>query len=226
MQCDVPAHIYAFPFDPNPNWSHFYASGAEIKEYIKSTARKWQLDQDVKLNTKVISAVWNEEQGKWTVIVEDQISKQQRTETCDVLISGQGVLTHPAWPKLPGLESFKGKVVHSAAWDHDFDYSNKRIAVVGNGSSGIQIVPQMAKLPGNTVRNFVRGAAWVYYRLPPSKHMGRKVDDDLNPTYLDSEKERFRDPVEHQKYRKGIIERTNRAFRLVSRQSIIDVVRN
>jgi hypothetical protein len=75
---------------------------------------------------------------------------------------------------------------------------------------------QIAKLPGNTVRNFVRGPAWVYYRLPPSKHMGREVDDDLNPAYLEEEKQRFSDPVEHQKYRKGIIDRTNRAFKLVS----------
>lgn len=167
------------------------------------------------LNTKVVAAQWNEVKGEWKVTVEDQITKEQRSESCEVLISGQGVLTHPSWPKLPGLEKFKGKIVHSAAWDHDFDYSNKRIAVVGNGSSGIQIVPQMAKLRGNTVRNFVRGPAWVYYRLPPSKHMGREVDDDLNPTYLDEEKQRFQDPVEHQKYRKGIVARTNRAFRLV-----------
>ena len=123
--------------------------------------------------------------------------------------------SEPKWPNIPGIEHFKGHKTHSGRWVHDFDYSNKRIAVIGNGSSGIQIVPKMTGLPGTTVRNFIRGPAWVYYRVPPSKHLGRDTDD-TNPAYFDSEKEKFRDPVQHREYRKGIIHRTNKAFRLVS----------
>ena len=69
------------------------------------------------------------------------------------------------WPSIPGLHSFKGHKVHSAAWDHDFDYSHKRIGVIGNGSSGIQILPQMAKLDGTTVVSFQRGATWITQSL-------------------------------------------------------------
>jgi cation diffusion facilitator CzcD-associated flavoprotein CzcO len=69
----------------------------------------------------------------------------------------------------------------------------------------------MAKLPGTTVKNFIRGGAWVYYRAPPSKHMGREVDDP-NPAYTEAEKEKFRDPAQHQEYRKGIVSRTNKSF--------------
>lgn len=75
----------------------------------------------------------------------------------------------------------------------------------------------MTKLPGTTVRNFIRGPAWVYYRVPPSKHLGRETED-TNPEFLEEEKERFRDPVQHREYRKGIIHRTNKAFRLVRPQ--------
>ncbi|GAM33513.1 hypothetical protein TCE0_011r00460 [Talaromyces pinophilus] len=211
VQCDVPAHIYAFPFDPNPDWPRFYSSGASIQDYIKRTTKKWNLDRDVQLNTKVVSAYWQEEEGKWKVTVEHE--GKQRVEFCDILISGQGNLVQPSWPKVPGLSDFKGHITHSARWDHDFDYSNKRIAVIGNGSSGIQIVPQMTKLPGTTVRNFIRGPAWVYYRVPASKHLGRDTVD-TNPEYFDEEKAKFSDPVEHRDYRKGIIHRTNKAFRL------------
>lgn len=123
--------------------------------------------------------------------------------------------SEPVWPKIPGIEQFKGHKTHSGRWVHDYDYSNKRIAVIGNGSSGIQIVPQMTKLPGTTVRNFIRGPAWVYYRVPASKHLGRDTDD-TNPAYYESEKEKYHDPVQHREYRKGIIHRTNKAFRLVS----------
>lgn len=118
---------------------------------------------------------------------------------------------HENWPDVPGLRDFKGHITHSARWEHNYDYSNKRIAVIGNGSSGIQIVPQMAKLPSTTVQNFVRGPAWVYYRAPPSKHLGREVDDP-NPAYTEGEKEQFRDPQYHQRYRKGIVSRTNKSF--------------
>ncbi|KAI3559758.1 cyclohexanone 1,2-monooxygenase [Colletotrichum abscissum] len=209
VQCDVPAHIYAFPFDPNPDWSRFYASGAEILQYMKDTVKKWNLDRDLQLNTKVVGATWQEELGQWKVTVEYQ--GEQRDEFCHVLISAQGVLVHESWPDVPGLRDFEGHITHSARWDHDFDYSNKRIAVIGNGSSGIQIVPQMAKLPGTDVLNLIRGPAWVYYRAPPSKHLGRD-DPDPNPRYTDEERKKFHDPEYHLEHRKGIISRTNKSF--------------
>ena len=73
----------------------------------------------------------------------------------------------------------------------------------------------MAKLPGTEVVNFMRSPAWVYYRVPPSKHLGREVDD-ANPAYSDEERKKFQDVESHKEYRKGIISRTNKAFRLVS----------
>ncbi|KAF2207705.1 hypothetical protein CERZMDRAFT_50616 [Cercospora zeae-maydis SCOH1-5] len=216
VQCDVPAHIYAFPFDPNPEWTRFYASGAEILEYFKKTVRKWNLDRDLQLCTKVVGATWHEAEGMWRVEVEDTKTLARREEWCHVLVSGQGVLVHENWPNINGFDKFKGHITHSARWDHDYDYSNKRIAVIGNGSSGIQIVPQMAKLPGTTVKNFIRSGAWVYYRAPPSQHMGREVEDP-NPAYTNEEKESFRDPAQHQQYRKGIVSRTNKSFYIFQR---------
>ncbi|KAK5655050.1 hypothetical protein OQA88_5949 [Cercophora sp. LCS_1] len=209
VQCDVPAHIYSFPFDPNPDWERFYASGADILKYIKATVKKWNLDRDLQLNTRVVGAHWDEALGQWKVTVEHE--GKQRDEYCHVLISAQGVLVHENWPSVPGLRDFKGKLVHSARWDHSYDYSGKRIAVIGNGSSGIQIVPQMQKLPGTTVKNFIRGPAWVYYRAPPSKHLGREFDDP-NPQYTDEERRRFQDPEQHLAHRKGIIARSNKSF--------------
>lgn len=92
VQCDVPAHIYAFPFDPNPDWTRFYASGAEILEYFKKTVSKWNLDRDLQLNTKVVGAQWHDSDGVWEVEVETTRTQERRKEWCHVLISGQGVL--------------------------------------------------------------------------------------------------------------------------------------
>ena len=82
----------AFPFDPNPNWSRFYSSGAEIEQYILDTTRKWNLDRDVKLGHDVIEARWMEDLGQWKLVVEH--AGQRQTHYVDVLLSGQGVLVY------------------------------------------------------------------------------------------------------------------------------------
>lgn len=92
VQCDVPAHIYAFPFDPNPDWTRFYASGAEILDYFKKTTKKWNLDRDLQLNTKVVGAQWHDSEGMWEVEVQNTRTEEKRKEWCHVLVSGQGVL--------------------------------------------------------------------------------------------------------------------------------------
>ncbi|EXJ68959.1 uncharacterized protein A1O5_07891 [Cladophialophora psammophila CBS 110553] len=221
VQCDVPSHIYAFPFDPNPEWSRFYSSGAEIQEYIVKTTKKWNLDRDIQLNSTVKKAVWEEARGQWCLTVEH--GGKSRHEWADVLISGQGVLDTYQWPTIPGIEKFKGRRVHSADWDHSYDYSHKRIAVIGNGSSGVQIVPQMAKLPGTTVTNFCRGPSWIYYRVPPSQHLGKSGKTGNNPPYSEEEKRAFREnPEKMRNHRRDMIGRTNKAFRMFIKDSAMN----
>lgn len=82
--------MQAFPFDPNPEWTRFYSSGAEIEEYIIKTTKKWNLDRDIQFNTRVVGAWWNEERGQWKVTI--QKDGQSSNEWADVLINGQGVL--------------------------------------------------------------------------------------------------------------------------------------
>jgi len=119
------------------------------------------------------------------------------------------------WPEIEGLHSFKGKLVHSADWDHDYNYSNKRVALIGNGSSGIQILPQLAATEGTEVTSFQRGPTWVTSRMSPASLLGRD-DPDPNPRYTEEDKQRFRkDPEYHHQYRKQLIHRVNKAFRMV-----------
>ncbi|OQV00216.1 hypothetical protein CLAIMM_05744 [Cladophialophora immunda] len=249
VQCDVPSHIYvsflrlslwwcnegiaqnnrlmssqmqAFPFDPNPEWTRFYSSGAEIEQYIVRTARKWNLYRDIQLNTRVVGAFWDDERGQWKVTVNKE--GQSRDEWADVLINGQGILERVCltyqWPDIKGLKDFRGHRVHSANWEHEFDYSNKRIAVIGNGSSGIQIVPALVKLPGTTVTNFVRGPSWIYYRVPPSQHLSQSDKSGNNPIYTEGEKKRFREePGTMKEHRRAMISRTNKAFRMFIKDS-------
>ncbi|KAI2669725.1 hypothetical protein CBS147355_9719 [Penicillium roqueforti] len=130
--CDVPAHVYVFPFQPNPNWSSFYVGSEEIWEYMKDTAIKWDLEKFVSFNSRVNETVWDDDKGKckWS------------------------------WPGIKGMEDFKGKLMHTAKWDQTYDWSNKKVAVIGNGSSAIQLLPEVQKTAAQVV-NYIRNPTWI-----------------------------------------------------------------
>lgn len=133
--CDVPSHLYSFSFEPKFDWSRKFAPQAEIYQYIADCAQKYQLLPKIQFNTEVVSAQFDAQQGLWI------IKTNQQTLLARVLISGCGQLNRPAYPKLKGIDSFKGEVFHSATWNHRYDLANKKVAVVGTGASAIQFVP-------------------------------------------------------------------------------------
>lgn len=137
--CDVPSPLYSFSYEPNPSWSRRYALQEEIHDYIRRVADKHGITPLVEYGREVVAATWDEEAATWTVTFEDAT-----TETVDLLISAVGQLSRPRLPAIPGIETFRGTSFHSAQWDHDFDPSGKRIAVVGAGASAVQFIPQLA----------------------------------------------------------------------------------
>jgi cation diffusion facilitator CzcD-associated flavoprotein CzcO len=220
VQCDVPAHIYAFPFAPYPRWERFYASGEEILGYFQRTVREWGLDRDVRYGVTVKGARWDEGEGVWSLSLErdgegdgEEGKKETWEAEYDVLVSARGILSTWRWPEIEGLGEFKGKKVHSADWDHGFDYSGKRIGIVGNGSSAIQILPAMAKLERTKVVSFQRSPTWIVSRHTPAKLVGSD-DPSPNPVYREEDKRRFEDAEELRRYRKRIIGNVNRGFRV------------
>ncbi|EEA22676.1 hypothetical protein TMatcc_001518 [Talaromyces marneffei ATCC 18224] len=157
--CDIPSHTYQATFEPNLEWSQFYASAKEIHQYWKKVAKKYGAMEKIYLKHKVLAAHWNDELARWDIKV--QVSDGSVWDDwCDVFISCAGSLNNWKWPAIPGLHDFKGKLLHTAAWDEEYDYKNKRIAVVGNGSSGIQVVPAM--LPDvSHIDHYARGRTWL-----------------------------------------------------------------
>lgn len=87
------------------------------------------------------------------------------TEEVDVVISARGGLNDISWPDIPGFNTFKGKKMHSAAWDQEYDFKNKKIGVIGGGSSSIQIVPELQKVEGAELSVFVRSKVWISNRF-------------------------------------------------------------
>ncbi|KAJ6185558.1 hypothetical protein N7519_006859 [Penicillium mononematosum] len=205
VACDIPAHAYTFLFEPNPNWSHFYAPGPEIEEYIKRTTRKWKLDKDIQFNARVTETVWDDELGKWKVEV-DQAGTIIHDEA-DILVNASGFLNKTSWPDIEGLSSFKGKLLHTSTWDNTYDWSNKRVAVIGNGSSGIQCVAAMQPKVAQLV-NFVRTPTWVSVNF-----CAEKTRDGGNFSYTEEEKAHFaEDTKAHFRYRRELEGSVNAFF--------------
>ncbi|KAJ9643321.1 hypothetical protein H2204_002217 [Knufia peltigerae] len=158
--CDVPAHNYTFSWEPKLDWSAVYAGSAEIKKYFQDFAAKYDLDKFVKLNHQVVGAYWDDKVGKWNVQVEDKVAKSTFWTTCDILINASGILNAWRWPAIPGIDRYKGKLLHSANWDHSVQMKGKHVGLIGNGSSGIQILPSIQPLVGH-LTTFIREPTWV-----------------------------------------------------------------
>ncbi len=155
--CDVPSHLYSFSFAPNPDWSHTYSPQPEIQDYLRRTAREAGVLPYVRFGHRVLGARWNEDAQHWSV------ETSRGRLTASFLVSAMGPLSAPAWPDIPGLESFEGKVFHSARWDHDHDLTGERVGVIGTGASAIQFVPEIQPEVGR-LHVFQRSAPWVLPR--------------------------------------------------------------
>ncbi|MGH9096877.1 MAG: flavin-containing monooxygenase [Acidimicrobiales bacterium] len=133
VACDVPSHLYSYSFAPNPEWSHVFAPGMEIRDYLDSVARHRDIERLIVYRTEVADLEWCDR--RWHLTTVDG-----RRDEADIVIAATGVLHHPAYPEISGLENFEGAMFHSARWDHRVSIAGARVGVIGTGSSAVQIV--------------------------------------------------------------------------------------
>ncbi|WP_298291724.1 NAD(P)/FAD-dependent oxidoreductase [Novosphingobium sp.] len=153
IACDTPAHSYSYSFALNPEWSAFYAPGPEIQAYFERAAQRYGLLDAIRFETEIAECIWRE--GQWHVRTTDG-----RSDRAHVLVAATGVLHHPHVPKIPGLETFERPWFHSARWDHSVPLDGKRIGVIGNGSTGVQIISALARR-AETLVHFQRSPQWI-----------------------------------------------------------------
>ncbi|KAG9314939.1 hypothetical protein JVU11DRAFT_4047 [Chiua virens] len=207
LSCDIPSHTYQYTFEVNPEWSSFYAPGPEIRAYLERVVEKYKLAPYIKLQHELTHARYDEAEAKWYLRIrrpgpeftQEEPSFEEFEDTADFVFCAAGCLSRWSWPDIDGLKDFQGKLIHSADWDTDNwregveDWKDKRVGVIGVGSSAIQIVPALQPYVGR-LYNFVRGKTWL---VPPffadriSELTGR--DPGIaNYAFEEEDKEKFR----------------------------------
>ncbi|KXT56726.1 4-hydroxyacetophenone monooxygenase [Gordonia sihwensis] len=159
--CDVPSHLYSYSFALNPEWSRSYSHQPEIHRYINAVADEHRIGEHALFGSDVRRAEWDETAGRWKLDYERD--GESHTLTARTLIGGVGPLCEPNLPDIEGFGDYRGKIVHSARWDTDYDFTGKRVAVIGTGASAIQIVPQLGKVVGH-MDVYQRTAPWIIPR--------------------------------------------------------------
>ncbi|WP_404712544.1 flavin-containing monooxygenase [Sphingomonas sp. MMS24-J13] len=142
-RCDIPSIEYSYSFSPELEkewrWSERYAAQPEILAYLDHVADRFDLRRDIRLNTRVEAAIWQEEPQSWEVRIAGDAPIEAR-----FVVLATGNLSTPKLPDWPGMADFRGEVLHTAMWPEGADLAGKRVGVVGTGSSGIQAIPQLA----------------------------------------------------------------------------------
>ena len=155
LECDIASPLYCYSFAPNLEWSGPFPPQEEIRAYLERVACDRGIEPHLRLGTGIRSARWNETSARWQLTLDDGGEVESR-----FVVSAVGMFGPISIPDIPGLDSFEGTIFHSANWNHEHDFSGKRVAVIGSAASAVQFVPEIA--PGlSRLHVFQRTPNWV-----------------------------------------------------------------
>lgn len=159
---DTPSAYYSFSFEVNQNWSGVYPTGQEYLDYLNHVVDRYDVRKNITFEARVSRLEWDETETRWKITYLKD-GREHLTSACAV-VTAAGYLTRPQFPQVCGLEDFAGEWFHSSQWNHDYDFADKRVAVVGTGCTSVQVVDALAdKVASLTLVQ--RQPHWV---LPPT----------------------------------------------------------
>lgn len=189
--CDVPSHAYTYAFALNADWPKYFSPSDDIFRYLARVVDCFELRRFMNFNSVVSSCEWNEEQGQWHVEIENALTGEMFHETCHILIGANGILNSWKYPEeVEGLQDFTGRLLHTARWPEDYgpeQWSTERVAVLGSGSTAIQVVPSMQPHVKH-MDVFIRTPVWF---AEVAGHGGQNHD------YEPEVRQKFRDDDDH-----------------------------
>ena len=169
---DTPNHFYQFSFEPNNDWPNYYSRQPSILAYLKHCVEKYDVRRHIRFKEELISAHYETDSCMWRIATRHADGSITQL-TANALICAVGQLNRPAMPDIPGLETFAGEILHTAAWRDEVDLHGKRVALVGTGASAVQVGPALVDQVAS-LHVMQRSGAWV--ARSPNVH--RAVSDE------------------------------------------------
>lgn len=205
VRCDIAANVYQTTFSPNTQWTEEFAQGEEILEYWQRIAKKYDVHRYLHLGQRIERIEWDENESIWDLTIKNLETNNVYREKADFVITATGRFNAWQLPDYLGMKDYQGLLRHSSDWDPGFDAIGKNVAVIGNGASGIQLVPNLQKVV-NRLDHYARNKTWI-----AASWAGH--ERTLEPKYYSSEQlESFKDPSEYLRFRKELEEKYWRRF--------------
>lgn len=157
---DVNSFAYQFKFEKHYPWSGNFATQTEQRAYLEHIADAYEVKPHIQFGVELISGTWDESASLWHVSTESKSDGTIERFSTNFVLSAAGLFNKPGLPNIRGLDTFAGPAFHTSQWPHDFDFSQKRIGLLGVGSSGAQVTPWLAENAAKLVV-FQRTPQWV-----------------------------------------------------------------
>ena len=191
-RCDIPSLEYSFGFDPELEqeweWSEHFAAQPEIERYLNHVADRYNLRPDIRLETGVAAMTFDEKTDTW--VFDTETGEQLRSRFC---VMGTGGLSAPHRPDWPGIDTFAGEIVQTSLWPEEgVALEGRRVGIVGNGSSGVQAIPELAKMAGH-LTVFQRTAAFTW--PSQNKPLTDKEQDEIKSRYREVRAQQYASPL-------------------------------
>jgi 4-hydroxyacetophenone monooxygenase len=155
---DVASRAYGYTFEPDFPWRDYYATQPELQAYFDYCVDKYGVRDQIQFHSEVESLHWDDEAKMWDLSIRTPDGTQ--TMRANAVISAVGLFNRPRFPDIDGIDSFAGKLLHTAAWDRSYELDGKRVAVIGTGSSGVQVVNPLSSRVGQ-LYVFQRSGTWL-----------------------------------------------------------------
>jgi len=156
---DTNSYLYQFKFVKNYPWSEYFASQGEVKSYLKQVATEFGVLDKIEFDIELTTATYDEDSATWDLELTEQNGGTTNFQA-NVVISAAGLFSTPKIPDIEGIGDFEGRIFHTTDWDDSYDYAGKQLALIGNGSTGTQLMPKLAQT-ADRLTVFQRTPQWI-----------------------------------------------------------------